>query len=172
MNNNLPMRMNNNLNMMNNANNMMNKQNNMNNKMMNDHMMNFNNGILNNNFDFDDDSKVLQSPVIKNTNLNFDETGMLNPIFNNLDDDNNSKIKDIRVIFRKSGSDQNGHPPVMIQCLLTDKVSDIIDKYRNKSNNHDKKVRFIFNVKNLDESLTVEEAGLTNFSSIFVVNMK
>ena len=157
MNNNMGMMMNSNLNMMNNINNMMNN--------MNNNMMNFNNDILDNNVGFDDDLTGRQNPIFKQImNMNVDMTNK------NLDyDDNNSKIENITVIFRPSGPGFINRAPVMIQCLLTDKISDIIVKYRNISNNNEENVKFIFNAKDLNENLTVREAGLLNSSSIFVV---
>ena len=161
MNNNMGMMMNSNLNMMNNVNNMMSNMNN----NMNNNMMNFNNDILDNNVSFDDDLTGLQNPLFK-------ELMKMNVvrINKNLDyNDNNSNIENINVFFRLSGSAFINKSPVMIQCLLTDKVSDIIVKYRNKSNNNDENVKFIFNAKELNKNLTVKEAGLLNNSNIFVV---
>ena len=60
----------------------------------------------------------------------------------------------------------------MIQCTPNDKVSDIIEKYRNKANYRDETKKFIFNAKNLNTSLSVAEAGITNNANIFVVATK
>ena len=60
----------------------------------------------------------------------------------------------------------------MIQCTPNDKVSDIIEKYRNKANDRDDTKKFIFNAKNLNTSLSVAEAGITNNANIFVVATK
>ena len=73
----------------------------------------------------------------------------------------------ISVFFRKSGTGQSD-PPIMIQCTLNEKVSELIKRYRTKSNDHQPK-RFIFNAKQLNETLSCAEAGLTNNSNIFVV---
>ena len=59
-------------------------------------------------------------------------------------------------------------PPYKLKCTRDDKVSDIIEKYRNKSGDKEKRL-FIFNAKNLNPDLTVVEAGITNNSNIFVV---
>ena len=74
---------------------------------------------------------------------------------------------EICLIFRKSGEGQ-GEPPIMIKCRPEEMVSEIIQRYRNKSGDYDKDKKFIFNAKLLNISLTVSESGLTNNSNIFV----
>ena len=76
------------------------------------------------------------------------------------------------VIFRASGATGQAGAPIMVQCTPNDKVSDIIDRYRNKANDHDNTKKFIFNAKNLNTSLSVAEAGITNNANIFVVATK
>lgn len=78
-----------------------------------------------------------------------------------------NSIEGIIVTFRISYP-QSNPPPVNIYCLRNEKVSDIIHKYRKKSNDYESK-KFVFNAKNLNQSLTVAEAGLINDSNIFVV---
>ena len=75
------------------------------------------------------------------------------------------------VIFRDSGADGQTNAPVMVQCMPDDKVSDVIEKYRNKAGDHDY-TKFIFNAKNLDPCLTVTETGITNNAIIFVKKSK
>ena len=58
----------------------------------------------------------------------------------------------ITVCFR--AIDQN---PIMIQCSLDDKISDVIDKYRNLTGDLDFTRKFIYNAKCLNTSLTVGE---------------
>ena len=94
---------------------------------------------------------------------------MLSGIRNN---DNNAQLNiEICVIFRVS---INGQPnvPIMIQCTPNEKVSDIIEKYRNKANDYDDSKKFIFNAKNLNPNLSAAEAGITNNANIFVVRIK
>ena len=81
---------------------------------------------------------------------------------------NNSK--GITVYFRKN--DQPDQKPYSIQCNLTDKVSDIIQKYRNKSLDDDSTKKFIFNAKAVDPTLIASEQGLTDQANIFVVTTK
>ena len=58
------------------------------------------------------------------------------------------------VIFRKSGEGQQG-PPIMIQCMDNDKISDVIQRYRTKSSDNDNSKKFIFNAKQLNPGLSV-----------------
>jgi len=73
----------------------------------------------------------------------------------------------MQVIFRR-----NGEPPIMIKCTTDMKVSEIIQRYRNKTNDFDINRKFIYNAKLLCADLTVSEAGLYNNSNIFVVKVK
>ena len=78
----------------------------------------------------------------------------------------------ISVIFRASGATGQASAPIMVQCMSDEKVSEVIEKYRNKSGDRDPTKKFIFNAKNLAPSLTVAEAGITNNANIFVVATK
>ena len=73
----------------------------------------------------------------------------------------------ITALFRKN--DSPGEKPYAVQCMLTDRVSEIILKYRSKSNDKDPTKKFIFNAKALNATLTAAEAGLTDQANIFVV---
>ena len=84
--------------------------------------------------------------------------------------EDSQKDKYITVIFRKSG--ESIGPPIYIQCTRDEKVSDWIEKYRNKSGDRDLSIAFVANAKKLNYSLTVEEQGLTNNINIFVVKVK
>ena len=77
----------------------------------------------------------------------------------------------IHVIFRKSGI-ADGQPmvPTMIECKLDEKVSSIIERYRNSSNDQDNDINFIFNAQPLNPSLTVGESGLSHKANIFVIS--
>ena len=74
------------------------------------------------------------------------------------------EIEIIDIIFRRTGSNQS----VTIQGKPDEKVLKIIEKYRLKSSDNYKKLRFIFNAKNLNVNLTLAEAGLIKGSNIFV----
>ena len=76
----------------------------------------------------------------------------------------------ITVVFRV-GDDATGEP-LKIQCSSTDKISDLIQRYRTKSLDDDTSKKFIFNARELDTNLTVGEAGLYEGSNIFVIKTK
>ena len=78
----------------------------------------------------------------------------------------------IRVIFRQSGENSKNIPPITIQCKLGDSVSSMIEKYRNASGDKDPYKKFIFNAKNLNLSLDLNEVGISNNSNIFVVSTR
>ena len=78
----------------------------------------------------------------------------------------------IFVIFRAGGNQASNTEPIKIQCMPNDKVSDIIEKYKNKSGDRNPEKKFIFNAKMLSPDLTLSEAGITNNSNIFVVSTK
>ena len=78
----------------------------------------------------------------------------------------------IIAIFRQSDNKGKESDAISIQCLNDEKASDIIQKYRWKSGNNDLTMKFIYNAKNLNPSLTVAEAGLTMNANIFAVTTK
>jgi FtsZ-binding cell division protein ZapB len=93
--------------------------------------------------------------------------------YNNFLSDKKSENKNLQVIFRPSGDlARNNEPPITIACLPSDKIRDIIHKYRAKANNFNTKVRFIYNAKDLNPTLTVAEAGLCDNCNIFVFYKK
>ena len=80
---------------------------------------------------------------------------------------NSSNSGGITVLFRKN--DAPGEKPFAIQCMLSDQVSDIIQRYRNKSGDNDVTKKFIFNAKALNPQLSCAEAGLSDQANVFVV---
>ena len=104
--------------------------------------------------------------ILNNNNQGMPTSGMQQP------DSSQSQTQGFSVIFRASGATGQAGAPIMIQCTPNDKVSDIIEKYRNKANDRDDTKKFIFNAKNLNASLSVAEAGITNNANIFVVATK
>ena len=58
---------------------------------------------------------------------------------------------------------------VRIKCRMKDKVSDVIERYRNEANDRSQTKKFIFNAIGLNPNQTVEEARLSNNSVIVVV---
>ena len=82
----------------------------------------------------------------------------------------NIESQEVIVIFRSSGA--GGNAPIMVQCNPDEKVKDIIERYRTKASDKDQFKKFIFNAKELNQSLTVSEAGISNNANIFVVGTK
>ena len=103
------------------------------------------------------------------TSNNADNTNAANQTQSQKKDDNQGGMS---IIFRASGGGGQNGPPLTIQCLAEEKVSDLINRYRTKANDHDKSKKFIFNAKALNVDLSVSEAGLTNNANVFVVTTK
>ena len=74
----------------------------------------------------------------------------------------------INILFRIGLNNVTNEKLIILQCYPKDKCSDIIDKFRNKVNDYEKKSRFIFNAKSLNPNLTVSEFGITEGANIFV----
>ena len=83
-----------------------------------------------------------------------------------------SQVTEICVIFRESDQTGQASFPVYVQCMTDEKVSKVIEKYRNKSGDYALTKKFIFNGKSLNMNLSVAEAGINNHSNIFVVSSK
>ena len=59
---------------------------------------------------------------------------------------------------------------IIIPCLFTDKMGDVIDRFWTKiGGKRDDKAKFIHNAKNISPSLTVAECGLINQNQIQVL---
>ena len=98
---------------------------------------------------------------------------MMNPMMNQIQNNSHNSKKDsnennqvINVIFKK-GDGQN-----TVQCVLSDQVSNIIQKYANKSLDNNMTEKFVFNGKALDPNITIAEAGLYDQANILVFNTK
>ena len=93
----------------------------------------------------------------------------MNNILNNIQNKNENKFNtnfELYLFFKQNW----GHkPPILIECNFKDKVSDIIEKYRNKAKDYDENRDFIFNAKRLEPSYSVGESGLVHNSQIYVV---
>ena len=88
---------------------------------------------------------------------------------NNDSNDNNNSTHDqgINVSFWKMDGQKKF--PYNIQCLLSDQISDIIQKYKNLSSDNDTSNTFIFYGKELNLNVTADEAGFFNQAVIFVM---
>ena len=110
--------------------------------------------------------------VNKEMNPNMMNMGM-NPMMNQIQNNSHNSKKDsnennqvINVIFKK-GDGQN-----TVQCVLSDQVSNIIQKYANKSLDNNMTEKFVFNGKALDPNITIAEAGLYDQANILVFSTK
>ena len=173
--NNMNMDMNNmnNMNAMNNGMNMNMNMNNMNNmNMMNgmqmNPMMNFN--MMGNNMQGQNMANMAQSMM--NNFSNFQP-----PIVQDNQAQNNNNSNFINLKFRVGGlqrqtQQDDSDAEIVIQCTLDEKLSVIVDRYKNKSGDDITDKKFVYNAKNLNLTLTAAEAGLINNSIIFVLNTK
>ena len=95
-------------------------------------------------------------------NLNFEEVGLKN----------NSNIyvwKDSEfwnILF----GDFNGKTTIIL-AKPYELISTLIEKYRNKINNSDKNLNFLFNGNSLNRNLTVAGSGLCDNDKIVVINL-
>ena len=81
-------------------------------------------------------------------------------------------LRGIYVNFRVSGQSGQTRKPIRFFCNPGDKISDIIKEYRKLSGDYDQSKKFIFNARNLNQSLCACEAGIINNAKIFVVSTK
>ena len=163
----------NNMNAMNNGMNMNMNMNNMNNmNMMNgmqiNPMMNFN--MMGNNMQGQNMANMAQSMM--NNFSNFQP-----PIVQDNQAQNNNNSNSINVKFRAGGlqrqtQQDDSDPGIVIQCTLDEKLSVIVDRYKNKSLDDITDKKFVYNAKKLNLTSTAAEAGLINGSIIFPLNIK
>ena len=94
----------------------------------------------------------------------------MNNILNNKQNINENKFNQnyIYIIFKQQ-SEYGSNNQLTIFFYPDDKISDIIEKFRNKANVHDDNRRFIYNAKELNPSLSLAEAGLLYGSVVYVV---
>ena len=126
-------------------------------------------------------NSLTYNPMIMNDiknmmNLDLNMMNMNNMIMPNLNMNNmmmNNKMKDNTICLRFYKINSEGHTELnSVECSLEDKISDVIQKYREKSNDNEDNLKFIFNSRRLNPSITVNEAGLNNNSLIFISESK
>ena len=113
-------------------------------------------------------------------NLNFinnmnQMNNMNNFMMQNINFNNNNRKNisnnQVTICFRKHLFNDNDE--IKIQCLLDEKVGDIIQRYKYKSQDYDDNYNiYIFNGKKLNESLSLAESGIGGDSIISVFNTK
>lgn len=145
------------------------------NQQMDLNQMNMENQLMYHNMNSESTEKDLNEMIIQKMinqmNHYMNQQLEFMPNIKDNDERKNKNFDGISVIFRVSGVINNS-TPITIQCLGTEKVSDLIQKYRNKSGDSDCSKKFIFDAKQLNDSLTVDEAGIGDKSNIFVVPQK
>ena len=62
-----------------------------------------------------------------------------------------------------------GMKSITINCLLNEKMSDVIERYRKKMGDYNTREVFFYNSKIINQSLLVSEAGLINCAEITVI---
>ncbi len=157
--------------MMNNMQNQM-MMNNMQNLMM---MNNMNNPMMNNMALLQNIQNQMMMNNMNNSN-NPNNSGINNnQSFNNNNQNTNSQQPEqLSILFRFSSSNQNNSnngPTLTIQCTGDELVSEVIKRFRQKSG-FKGKAKFVFNAKNLVDSLSVAEAGLANNNCVFVIPLE
>jgi len=136
-----------------------------NNNNMNN-MNNFFNPLLNPNFNYNQYQQILQQQMMQFQQAMQQQEMIMRQQMENIQKIQNQN-SEISVIFRRDREN-----PIMIQCSLKDKCSDIIQKYKNLAMVESDTLKFIFNARPLHPDVTVEEAGITNDANIFVVETK
>ena len=135
-----------------------------NNNMMGNNMMS-NNIIGNNN--------MMGNNMMNNINM------MGNNMMNNMNMMNMGLMpiipeipKSFNIIFRRTGHDKKSGKPLLVKVNEDEKVSEIIQRYREKYSDFEQNLKFIFNAKELNTFLSVAEHGLSENANIFVEKKK
>ena len=139
-----------------------------NNNMMGNNMMS--NNIMGNN------NMIGNNNMMNNMNMMGNINMMGNNMMNNMNMMNMGLMpiipeipKSFNIIFRR---DKETGKPLLVKVNEDEKVSEIIQRYREKYNDFEQNLKFIFNAKELNTFLSVAEHGLSENSNIFVVKKK
>jgi hypothetical protein len=82
----------------------------------------------------------------------------------------NEKIDNSSLIYFRFTGLELGRDYISINIMQNEKISTLIEKFRNKVHFYDTNVRFIFNEKRLNPKLTIAEGGIPDKGNIFVVS--
>ena len=127
--------------------------------------MNMQNQLMNQSFDFN----VIMQMIQMGHSMNQKMESIYGPNIKENDERKSNNSDGFIVKFKQLGESISNNPQINIHCLKSDKVSDLIQRYRNISGDSDCSKKFIFNAKNLNEYLTVSETELSENAIIFVV---
>ena len=150
--------------------------NNMMSNMMGNNNMIGNNNMMNN-MNMMGNINMMGNNMMNNINM------MGNNMMNNMNNMNNMMNmglmpiipeipKSFNIIFRRAGHDKESGKPLLVKVNEDEKVSEIIQRYREKYSDFEQNLKFIFNAKELNTFLSVAENGLSENSNIFVVKKK
>ena len=142
----------------------------MGNNMMSNNIMGNNNMIGNNNMmnnmNMMGNINMMGNNMMNNINM------MGNNMMNNMNMMNMGLMpiipeipKSFNIIFRR---DKERGKPLLVKVNEDEKVSEIIQRYREKYSDFEQNLKFIFNAKELNTFLSVAENGLSENSNIFV----
>ena len=84
-----------------------------------------------------------------------------------------NNITNIKVIFEENNSEINNEinqTPIVIECSLKDKISQLIEKYYEKTGNNSHNKKFFYENNELSPDLTLEDEYLYDGCKIKVVN--
>ena len=149
-----------------------NNMNNIFNPMQNNPMNMFNN-INNNLF-----QQMMNQNIITPLNFSFNQGMMGNMMCNagpllSKSKSGYNNITNIKVIFEENNSEINNEinqTPIVIECSLKDKISQLIEKYYEKIGNNSHNKKFLFCNFELSPDLTLEKSLLFDGCKIKVVN--
>ena len=101
---------------------------------------------------------------------------VINPIINSrISDDNNiiinsNDVEQINILFKYQNYAEIRK--INMQCILDEKISNLIKRFRIKIDDFDSLLVFVFNGHKLDSNLTIAQARLRDRSVISVLNFQ
>ncbi len=109
---------------------------------------------------------IMMNMMNMNMGFSLNMNNTINPMANNVVN-NMEKQETISIILHKGEHGERKLCPLV--CKLDEKMSSVMENYRRLYNDKDKNIKFIFNAKVINPSVTVDEVGLKNNSRIFVI---
>ena len=110
---------------------------------------------------FNNQNFIMDPLMNKNLELKYLNQNLFKP-------ESQYKGKEMNVYFFICGNRRR----VNIQCFEDEKVSSVIDKFRNKLDDRNNNKLFIYNTKKLNTSLTCSEVGFYDNCDIIVIDLK
>ena len=110
---------------------------------------------------------MLNNQMLNMMNQMSNEINLNQRMMNNFEDKQQNDISSITLYFKKADNET-----IAVQCCSTDKVSDVIERYRKKSGDNDDNLKFIYNSRRLNPSITIREADINHYGIVLVVATK